>query len=649
VRASIVVTSLVMFVALAVFATARAQNIEDPIPEPIVASGTTVELVDVVTAPVTSAGGVRPRARLNYLTHAGDGSGRAFLVDMRGRVYTLLDGALAATPFLDVAAARGAAFKDDNPATNSELGVSTLAFHPDFARLGAPGYGLLYTVSTETAASGTPDFAAPGAVTPSHHDVLAEWRVDPDDPGRVDPASRRELLRVAQPHVDHNMNQIAFRPGIAPGHPDYGLLFVGLGDGGNTFNVPTLVECDAYRTAQDVGQPFGKILRIAPLAAGGDAYGVPADNPWTAVPGALPELWAMGLRNPQRFTWDEVSGRMLIADIGQRTCEEVNIGVAGGDYGWSEREGTFVPDRLDQTRRTALPPDDADLGYRYPAAQYDRSEGFAIVGGFVGRGVAPAALVGHYVFGDLNRGRIFHVPMDALEDGARPTPATIGELTLSRSGVARTLLTVIADSRADMRFGRDEAGVLYVLTKRDGVVRRLATTGTPDVTTPTITLTSDAQPLVPDALLVPIELALEVDDDRPGALAVLVTVQVDDGPEAVDDARAEPLFTRPIVDVAGGRITLGLRGAIGAGGPVSFTVRARVIDGAGHRGEASVVVTTTVDAYDVVYASVIDDEGEAVGVVRCHRARATGALGCTTRPGSDELVVFEDLACPAMP
>jgi len=642
-RLAATITALGFFAA----STARAQNILDPIPFPILPSGVVAELVDVTAAPVTAVGNARPRARLNFLHHAGDGSGRVFANDMRGRIYILRQRTLAATPFLDVRGARGASFLDDNPATNSELGVSTFAFHPDFARLGAPGWGVFYTVSTETTLSGAPDFPTPGGVPATHHDVLAEWRVDPTDPDRIDPGSRREVLRVAQPHVDHNMNQIAFRPGLDPDDADYANLYVGLGDGGNTWNVPTLVELDAHHTAQDLAQPFGKILRIDPLAVSG--YLVPADNPFVEVPGALPEIWAFGFRNPQRFSWDAgdpagpAAGRMLITDVGQRTCEEVNVGAAGANYGWSEREGTFVPNHFDQNQRIALPPDDASFGYTYPAAQYDRSEGFATVGGFVARGGSVPALEGHYVFGDLNLGRIFSVPVAALTTGAN---ATIGALTLTRAGLPWTVLQVISDTRADMRFGVDQVGALFVLTKRDGWIRRLAAAGPPDTTAPTLAPTADVSELLPDGMMVPVTIDLAASDMGGGALGHLVTVSVDDGPAAIDDVRASPLFSRPVVDGALGRVRLGLRGGRRPDGqPRHFTITLRTYDGAGNLAVATVVIATSPDDYDFVYADVEDGSGARAGVIRCYLNRSRNEVGCSTRAGTGELVVYDAAFC----
>jgi hypothetical protein len=154
--------------------------------------------------------------------------------------------------------------------------------------------------------------------------------------------------------------------------------------------------------------------------------------------------------------------------------------VAGADYGWPVREGTFVTDRLNTRALFALPVDDATRGFTYPVAQYDHGEGQAIVGGYVYRGAAVPALVGHYLFGDIVRGRIFHVPVADLRLGAQ---APFRELVLKRGGVKTTLRAIIAQTlgrnvaRADLRFGQDEPGEVYVVTKQDGVIRRMLPPG----------------------------------------------------------------------------------------------------------------------------------------------------------------------------
>jgi hypothetical protein len=456
--------------ALALLAPAglASAQITDPIPGPIPKSGVAVELDDVVQIPPSSV--FRPLARINFLTHAGDGSGRRFVNDMRGRIYAIApDGELSV--FVDVAAALGPGVLDT---FGIQTGVSTFAFHPDFATPGAAGYGKFYTSQMEVTTSGTPDFPSPtGSAT--HHDVLVEWSLDPTDPGRIDPTSRREILRVAQPTRDHNMGQIAFDPNAGPGSPDHGILYVAMGDGGYPVGSPA----DPNQTAQDRTDIFGSILRIDPLGTSvperptNGEYGIPADNPFVAAgDGSLGEIWAYGLRNPHRFSWDTGGdGTMLISNIGQNKIEEIEIGLAGANYGWSEREGTFVFDPATPNTLFPLPPDDASFGFTYPVAQYDHDEGNAVVGGFVYRGSLIPELQGHYLFGDGVNGRIFHVPVEDLVLGSQ---AAFQELTLLRDGVPTTLLQLLGnDFRTDLRFGIDEAGEIYVLTKRDGMVRML--------------------------------------------------------------------------------------------------------------------------------------------------------------------------------
>ncbi|MGE3931692.1 MAG: sorbosone dehydrogenase family protein [Rhodospirillaceae bacterium] len=439
-------------------AAAQAPVTPDPIPQRIAPSGRAAELVDVVRIPPSSPD--PPRARLDFLTHAGDGSGRLFVVDMRGRIYVFRPGMSRPAVFLDLAVARGDRFLDDS----REKGAKTIAFHPDYARRGAPGEGRFYTVSSERPDPALPALGEALMAKVNHVDVVAEWRVDPAAPDRADPSSRRELLRVAFPNFGHNVGQLAFDPTLRPGDAGYGMLYVGVGDG--TFP-------PSGSRAQDLSAPLGKILRIDPRAAGSRAYAIPPDNPFAAQGGALGEVWAYGLRNPQRFGWDVGhSGAMLIADIGEDNVEEIDLGRAGANYGWPLREGRFVLDRANPETLYPLPADDARHGFVYPLAQYDHDEGRSIVGGYVYRGARVPDLAGEYVFGDLFGGRVFHATAADLIAGRDPR---IGELTLLRDGRAVTLLSLMGDApRADLRFGIGEDGEVYVLTKYDGMVRRFA-------------------------------------------------------------------------------------------------------------------------------------------------------------------------------
>ncbi len=440
----------------------------DPIPGEIEKGRLIVRVEDFAQVPASSV--LRPLARVNMLTHAGDGSGRLFVIDMAGSIYVIRDKRVIPEPFIDLGKYRGADFL----AEEQEIGVKSIAFHPDFAKPGAPGFGRLYTVHSERAESNSASDETPTFPSPSgsihHYDVVSEWSVDPTEPDRVLPDSQRELMRIAQPEQDNGIGQIGFDPNLERGDPSYGLLYIAVGDGGagdHSIVAP-------YRQGQNLGTPFGAILRIDPRPGSTEgAYGIPGSNPFaTAGADVLAEIWAYGLRNPLRFSWDtRGDGRMLIADTGQKNIEEVNLGLPGANYGWSFREGTFAVNHADESEVFPLPPGDASWEFTYPVLQYDHDEGDAIAGGFVYRGRLLPDLRGRYVFTDLVTGRIFHVDANALTPGRS---AKIEELRLFYNGAEKTFLDILNDDhRADLRLGVDEDGELYALTKRDGMVRRL--------------------------------------------------------------------------------------------------------------------------------------------------------------------------------
>lgn len=430
-------------------------------------TGLSAALIDIAMIPPSSD--EKPRARINWLHHAGDGSHRLFVADMRGKIHILKNGRVLDTPFLDMAAVRGDKFFTDH----FENGLSTFAFHPDYGKSGQPGFGKFYTVHTET--SGPPEGSPPPRIFTSPikqvvmDDVLMEWTVDQRNPDRIVPDSRREIIRIREPHRGHNMGLLAFNPNAKPGGPDYGLLYIGIGDGGDTVYSGVI---DAQKVAQNRATPFGAILRINPLASDQLPYTIPGDNPFVGKQGYLPEMWAYGLRNPIRFSWDRGgNGKMIISDVGQAGIEEINLGAAGANYGWSEREGTFKVDPKDQHSLLPLPQDDRKNRFTYPVAQYDHNDGNAVIGGFVYRGGQIPDLRGMYLFGDIVAGRIFYVSAKSLVFGRQ---AKISELTLYYNGQPKTLLDVMGgEERADLRFGMGEDGEIYVLTKRDGVIRKL--------------------------------------------------------------------------------------------------------------------------------------------------------------------------------
>jgi hypothetical protein len=298
-----------------------------------------------------------------------------------------------------------------------------------------------------------------------------EPRSERSDPDRSCFEARAAARRRSDPRPSDR--QIGFDPNAATGSSEHGLLYIAVGDGG-----PFGRAVDpAHR--QDLENPYGSLLRIDPLGTStakhptNGAYGIPDGNPFAGnTHGNLEEIYAYGFRNPHRFSWDAGGDHeLLLSDIGQNNIEEINLIEAGANYGWSEREGTFAFDHANPAILQPLPDDDATLGYTYPVAQYDHDEGAAVVGGFVYRGTLLPELQGKYIFGDLVNGRVFVVDVDDLVQGSQ---AQVEELTLLRDGAPTTLLALLGnDFRADLRFGLDESGEIYLLTKRDGMVRML--------------------------------------------------------------------------------------------------------------------------------------------------------------------------------
>ncbi len=451
-----------------------------------------VELEDVVTIP-NSSGSTKPR--LEFLT-AGGGPGLAYTVDQRGKIYSFDPTEANPTPTLFLNLSTSVA----NFHSQNQTGVRGLAFHPDFNNADTDGFRKFYTAHSRNSFAPPVDnpeeFPSP-SIGVAHHSVVGEWTVNAN--GTVNTASYRELMRIGQPFNDHNIGQIGFNPNATLGGSDYGNLYITLGDGGNVFPIN---ETDPHDTGQDLSTPHGSILRIDPIASGSVPYTIPTDNPFriSDAPGISQNaIWAYGLRNPHRFSFDTAgSGALLISDIGQANIEEINLGIAGANYGWDLREGTFVNtssvtngiNLIDN-----LSPDHATDAFTYPVAQYDHTNNLlngsvAIVGAGVYRGTAVPQLTGMYLFGDFatNSGPIFAVDVDDLverddysnlEDLNDGLLAPYEELRLTHNGQEKSLLQILRDelgnqslSRTDMRFGTGPNNELYVLNKRDGVIRK---------------------------------------------------------------------------------------------------------------------------------------------------------------------------------
>lgn len=295
------------------------------------------------------------------MAHAGDGSGRVFILEQSGAIRILKDEMLAPAPFLDIIA--------NVSSEGNEQGLLGLAFHPRYTE-----NGYFYVNYTRR-----PDGAT----------VIARYQVSADDPDRADPNSEMELMVIEQPYANHNGGAVVFGPD--------GYLYLALGDGG--------AAGDPHNNGQSKDSLLGKILRVD--VDGGEPYTVPADNPFAGGGGA-PEIWAYGLRNPWRIAFDRLTGDLFIADVGQNQWEEINhlpADAAGGaNFGWNFFEASHP-------YQGALPP---GISVIAPVAEYSHAEGgCSVTGGSVYRGQALPGWQGIYIYGDYCTGNVWGLLMDA--------------------------------------------------------------------------------------------------------------------------------------------------------------------------------------------------------------------------------------------
>jgi len=340
------------------------------------------------------------------VTHAGDGSGRRFVVEQSGMIHVVPADGRTAKLFLDL---RESTAKWSGKSGNEE-GLLGLAFHPRFRDNGE--FFVCYSPT------GGPEQA----------ERVSRFRVRADDPDRADRASEQVVLPIQQPFSNHNGGSITFGTD--------GFLYLGLGDGGS--------QRDPLGHGQNLGSWFGSILRIdVDRRDAGRGYAVPADNPFVNVPGALPEIYAYGFRNPWQISCDRATGRIWAADVGEDLWEEINVVQKGGNYGWSIREGSKAFGPRGRGERTVD-----------PVFEYDHQVGKSITGGFVYRGREIPELVGKYLYGDFVSGRLWAVDIDAPGGPVN--------------------MAIPWDGRPIFGFGSDEAGEAYVATSSptgQGVLR----------------------------------------------------------------------------------------------------------------------------------------------------------------------------------
>lgn len=373
--------------------TAPGSGVATPTP-----SGTPAQPPPVALEKV--AGGL---SRPTFVTHAGDGSGRLFVLEKQGRIRIIEGGKLLPEPFLDIT--------NVVKSSGNEQGLLGLAFHPGYERNGR--FFVYYTAQ-------------------DNDNTVAEFRVSAEA-NRADPRSGKELLAVADKYPNHNGGMLAFGPD--------GYLYIAMGDGGSSG--------DPDDNGQDLLAFLGKILRID--VDSGDPYGIPEANPFIGRSSARGEIWSWGLRNPWRFSFDRETGDLWIADVGQNKYEEVNFQPAGSkggeNYGWAVMEAShcFRPAQGCDTS-----------GLTLPVFEYDHGEGCSITGGYVYRGRDFPALTGTYLFTDYCSGNLWAT---RRAFGERFETEQIGRLPGSISSFGE-------DEAGELYAVRDSEGAVYRVVAR---------------------------------------------------------------------------------------------------------------------------------------------------------------------------------------
>jgi hypothetical protein len=434
------------------------------------------------------------------------GSSNLFVTVQNGQVSSITDngdGTGTSSLWFDYNSALssvGIANPSDGYTLEGSRGLRAVAFHPEFET-----NGKFYTSAQVDSPNNPAGFNYLGNSIKGSQDaegVVSEWTYD-NNTQQV--TGYRELFRVVTPRFDHTIKQLKFNPFAQPGDEDYGLLYLAHGDGSTQAGDPGGLGTD---------NALGKILRFNPLQSGSDPYTTPG-NPFNNTPDTLDEIYTLGHRNPHHlsFARDGSGGtRIIVAEVGRDNIEEVNVLQAGGVYGWSDREGTFVQNPSGGfglgNGVSLLPDNEWSLNdYIYPAAQYDHDAepgqgyvGSVIGGGFVIDNNSDPALQGEYIFLDFgfDTGHVYQASLEdllgahtQLADGELPdalTQATISRLrlTLDSDGdgdidvTADDINTLLGVGRSDARFGRGVNGEMYISSKSTGLVYLVTNTVVPE-------------------------------------------------------------------------------------------------------------------------------------------------------------------------
>ena len=449
---------------------ALAQNI-DPFPKPLAENGDPLRVIVAEFATVPDAGG--EAARMMLLINE-PGTRRLFVNDMRGPLYSVSYDGKDVTPYLDINASKWGV---NVQSQGRERGFQSFAFHPQFNQPGTRGYGKFYTYTDSSNMQPKPDFVPAGGMN-THDTVLFEWTAKNPAAAAYDGDAPREIVRFRQPFANHNGGLTAFNPLATPGSADYGLLYFTLADGGS--------GGDPFNAAQNLGTPFGKMLRIDPLGnnSANGKYGIPANNPFASDnnPQTLGEIYAYGLRNPQRFGWDPKDGRLFLSEIGQNIIEEVDLVTPGANLGWNNWEASF---RFIDRTHIDLNQRRADPKVTYPIVEFDHHDplfgnNVAVTGIIVYRGTAVPQLSNKVLFGDNPSGEVFYIDADRLPSGGQDA---IRRVLFGSGASAKTVLQLIKEKnatqhgsspeRADLRFGTGPENRVFLLNKQDGTIREL--------------------------------------------------------------------------------------------------------------------------------------------------------------------------------
>ena len=339
---------------------AFAQTGSDPFPRPIAATDGVIRVNAVEFASIPDVGG--EPARMMLMSHE-PGTRRFFVNDMRGPLYTVSEDGKSVRLYLDINASPWGVRVQS---MGNERGFQSFAFHPQFNQPGTPGFGKFYTYTDTSNMMPTPDFT-PGGGNNTHDTILLEWTAKTPTGATYDGGAPRELIRLRQPFANHNAGLLAFNPNAAAGSADAGLLYMSIADGGS--------GGDPLRLAQNLGSAFGKMFRIDPLGnnSANGKYGIPASNPFVSDGNSrtLGEIYAYGLRNPQRFGWDPRNGNLFLADIGQNIVEEVSLVTPGANLGWNDWEASY---RYISRSEIGLDKPRGDPKVTFPVVEYDHND-----------------------------------------------------------------------------------------------------------------------------------------------------------------------------------------------------------------------------------------------------------------------------------